>query len=108
MLLQNISRVALSTLPSGYTPLWYMIKICTEEVQYFGILVWLCHTKLTRKQTHRGCSAVLELGAPESHNVFRGRADNTTSERDLARRRYKTLTNDGCYARAFAYWALDQ
>ena len=41
MLLQNISRVALSTLPSGYTFLRYVIKICIEEVQYFGILVWL-------------------------------------------------------------------
>ena len=95
MLLQNIGRVALSTLPSSYTPLRFMIKICIEEVQYFGILVWVCHTKPIWRRTHRGCSAVLELGVPESHNVFQDCADNTTSERDLARRRYQTLTNDG-------------
>ena len=95
MLLQNISRVALGTLPSAYTPLRFMIKICIEEVQYFSILVWVCHTKPIWRRTHRGCSAVLELGTPESHNLFRNHADNTTGERDLARRGYQALTNDG-------------
>ena len=95
MILQNISRVALGTPPSGCTPVRFMFKICIEEVQYFSILVWVCHTKPIWRRTHRGCSAVLELGTPESHNLFQDHADNTTSERDWARRRYRTLTNDG-------------